>query len=80
MRTHLLIASSLAVAGRRNAEGEGQRLSSKVEELRFIAALSAQMLRGALARRESAHERSAVVLNDKNAGVSRVLRSCTHLR
>jgi hypothetical protein len=76
MRIHLFIASSLAVAGRRNAEGEGQRLSSNVEELRFIAALAAQMLGGALARRESAHKRSdasahaAVVLNDKNAVVA----------
>ena len=76
MRIHLFIASYLAVAGRRNREGEGQRPSSKVEELRFIAALAAQMLRGALARRESAHKRSdasahaAVVLNDKNAVVA----------
>ena len=85
-RIHLLIASSLAVAGRRNAEGKGQRPSSKVEKLRFIATLAAQMLRGALARRESAHERSdvsahaAVALNDKNAVISRILRSSTRFR
>ncbi len=48
-----------------------QRLSSKVEELRFIAALAAQMLRGALARRESAHKRSDASAHAAVGGLER---------